>query len=115
MIMRVVVLNFLCFHDISIRCWICFDSAECFVETLRKLICKAQRDKKEDPSSRGGNSTKKILISANLSDEQWKSVVLGGTKVYPISECEIQGEDTFHILYHLVTMKRPLDKIYLYQ
>jgi hypothetical protein len=90
------------------------------------------------------NSTKKILISANLSDEQWKSVVLGGTKVYPISECEIQGEafdpnnvgsakentirsivnrrgqkylihDTFHILYHLVTMKRPLDKIYLYQ
>jgi hypothetical protein len=37
-------------------------------ETLRKLICKAQRDKKEDPSSRGGNSTKKILISANLSD-----------------------------------------------
>jgi 5-methylcytosine-specific restriction protein A len=61
-------------------------------ETLRKLICKAQRDKKEDPSSRGGNSTKKILISANLSDKQWKSVVLGGTKVYPISECEIQGE-----------------------
>jgi 5-methylcytosine-specific restriction protein A len=42
-------------------------------ETLRKLICKAQRDKKEDPSSRGGNSTKKILISANLSDKQWKS------------------------------------------
>jgi hypothetical protein len=34
-------------------------------ETLRKLICKAQRDKKEDPSSRGGNSTKKILSFKN--------------------------------------------------
>ncbi|SMM98697.1 restriction endonuclease [uncultured Candidatus Thioglobus sp.] len=62
------------------------------IETLRKSICKEQQNKKENLSSKGGNPTKKILICANLNAEQWKSVVLGDTKVHTISEDEIKGE-----------------------
>lgn len=62
------------------------------VKRLKGLICKAQKDKKENPNSKGGNSTKKILISANLDYEQWKFVVLGDTKVLTISEDEMNGE-----------------------
>jgi 5-methylcytosine-specific restriction protein A len=59
---------------------------------LKGLICKAQKDKKKNPSSKGGNSTKKILISANLSYKQWEFVALGNTKVFTISEDEVSGE-----------------------
>ncbi|CAB5505481.1 hypothetical protein THERMOT_2160 [Bathymodiolus thermophilus thioautotrophic gill symbiont] len=56
---------------------------------IKSLICKAQKDKKQDPSSTGGNSTKKILIKANLTSHQWESVVLGDTKIHTISENEL--------------------------
>lgn len=59
---------------------------------LQGLICKAQRDKKKNPSSKGGNSTKKILINANLSYKQWEFLALGNTKVFTISEDEVSGE-----------------------
>ncbi len=59
---------------------------------LKGLICKAQRDKKENSNSKGGNSTKKILISTNLSHKQWKFVALGNIKVCTISEDEVSSE-----------------------
>ena len=59
---------------------------------LKGLICKAQKDKKKNPSSKRGNPTKKILISANLSYKQWEFVALGNTKVFTISEDEVSGE-----------------------
>lgn len=61
------------------------------IKTLRKSIGKAQQNKKHNPQSQGGNSTKRILINANLDVKQWESVVLGNTKVYTISEDEING------------------------
>ncbi|BAS67129.1 HNH endonuclease [Bathymodiolus septemdierum thioautotrophic gill symbiont] len=62
------------------------------IQELKGLICKAQKDKKENPDSKGGNSTKKILICTNLNDKQWEFVALGDTKVHTISEDEISGE-----------------------
>ncbi len=62
------------------------------VKNLKRLICKAQKDKKANPSSKGGNSTKKILITANLSPKQWEFVALGDIKVPIISEDEVNPE-----------------------
>lgn len=57
---------------------------------LRKKISKAQQNKKEDPSSKGGNPTKRILIEADLSEESWQEVVLGlNTAAHQILEDEI--------------------------
>ncbi|CAC9517914.1 hypothetical protein [uncultured Gammaproteobacteria bacterium] len=57
---------------------------------LKKLICKAQKDKKKNPNSQGGNPTKKKFISTNLDDpRQWEFVGLGRTPVHIISEDEI--------------------------
>lgn len=59
---------------------------------LKGLICNAQKDKKQNPNSAGGNPTKKILIHTNLSYEQWEFVVLGDTKTRIILEDEISSE-----------------------
>lgn len=59
---------------------------------LRGLICKAQRNKRKNSASKGGNTTKRILISANLTHKQWESVALGDTQVCTISEDEMEGE-----------------------
>lgn len=62
------------------------------VKELKGLICKAQKDKKENPNSIGGNSTKKILIYTNLNNKQWEFVALGNTKVCTISEDEMSDK-----------------------
>ena len=38
------------------------------VKELRKKISKAQQEKKENPESKGGNPTKRILLEANLDE-----------------------------------------------
>ncbi len=62
------------------------------IVALRGLICKAQRNKRKNPDSKGGNTTKRILISANLTHKQWESVALGDTQACTISEDEMGSE-----------------------
>ncbi len=42
---------------------------------IRRKICKAQQEKKENLNSKGGNPTKRILISCSLEKEAWETVV----------------------------------------
>jgi 5-methylcytosine-specific restriction protein A len=62
------------------------------LKALRGKISKAQQQKKENPTTKGGNPTKRILISAPLDDRQWRKVVLGSiSMVEPLSEDEINS------------------------
>jgi len=57
---------------------------------LRGKISKAQQEKKEDPASKGGNPTKRILIEADLSEGAWKEIILGTTATtIPLSEGDL--------------------------
>ena len=62
------------------------------VKELKGLICKAQKDKKENLDSKGGNPTKKILIYANLDYKKWELSILGNVKVHTISENEVNSK-----------------------
>jgi len=63
---------------------------------LRELlarISKAQQEMKEDPNSKGGNSTKRIQISAPIDSGTWKEIVFGkGEKTIPLTEDEIEAQ-----------------------
>ncbi|MCU7853371.1 MAG: HNH endonuclease [Candidatus Thiodiazotropha sp. (ex Monitilora ramsayi)] len=61
------------------------------IRDLRKKISKAQQDKKEDPESKGGNSTKRILIEADLNKDSWKNIIFGQEdKTIPVAETDIE-------------------------
>lgn len=45
---------------------------------LQHELGRAMQNLKLDPTTTGGNQTKRILLVADLTDEQWKSIVLGG-------------------------------------
>lgn len=61
------------------------------LKELRGKISKAQQDKKEDPKSKGGNPTKRILIEANLPEDSWKEVIFGAdATVIPLSEDDVE-------------------------
>lgn len=63
---------------------------------LRRQISTAQQNKKENPSSTGGNPTKRILINAEISNDSWQIIIHGNTTAAPISEEEIiDREDNF--------------------
>lgn len=60
---------------------------------LRGKISKAQQEKKEDPKSRGGNPTKRILIEGSLLEGAWKEVILGsGATAIPLSEDDLETD-----------------------
>ncbi|MCG8037121.1 MAG: HNH endonuclease [Candidatus Thiodiazotropha taylori] len=60
---------------------------------LRGKISKAQQDKKEDSRSKGGNPTKRILIEANINNNDWERIVLGPDIRYiPATESNIEDE-----------------------
>lgn len=60
------------------------------IKELRKKISKAQQEKKENPESKGGNPTKRILLEANLDETSWKDIVTGSTATNtPVSEVDI--------------------------
>ncbi len=62
---------------------------------LRGKISKAQQEKKEDPASKGGNPTKRILIEANLSQSAWKEVIFGAdATAIPLSEGDVETDAT---------------------
>ncbi|MES9947186.1 MAG: HNH endonuclease [Candidatus Thiodiazotropha sp.] len=62
------------------------------LKALRGKISKAQKDKKENSKSRGGNSTKRILIEANLQADSWKNIVTGTRETtVTVSEGEIES------------------------
>ena len=46
---------------------------------LRIKISKAVAEKKENKESKGGNPTKRILISANLKEREWEKLVLNNS------------------------------------
>jgi Predicted restriction endonuclease len=61
------------------------------LKDLRGKISKAQQEKKEDPKSKGGNPTKRILIEASLSEDSWKEVIFGSSaSTIPLSEDDIE-------------------------
>ncbi|MFT6405939.1 MAG: 5-methylcytosine-specific restriction protein A [Candidatus Azotimanducaceae bacterium] len=63
------------------------------LKDLRGKISKAQQGKKEDPKSKGGNPTKRILIEANLSEGVWKEVIFGtDATTIPISEDDVEKD-----------------------
>ncbi|AKH69276.1 HNH endonuclease [Spongiibacter sp. IMCC21906] len=63
------------------------------LKDLRGKISKAQQEKKEDPNSKGGNPTKRILIEANLSEGVWKEVIFGAdATTIPISEDDVETD-----------------------
>lgn len=58
---------------------------------LRGNISKAQQMKKENDKSKGGNPTKRILIETNLSEKEWKEIVIGSSETtVPLSEDDIK-------------------------
>lgn len=60
------------------------------LKELRGKISKAQQEKKENPESKGGNPTKRILIEADLTAKDWKDIVTGTkTTTIPVSEDEV--------------------------
>jgi len=61
------------------------------LKALRGKISKAQQDKKENSTSKGGNPTKRILIEADLPADLWKGIVTGpqGTTA-TLSESDIE-------------------------
>ncbi|MCF5857684.1 HNH endonuclease [Aeromonas veronii] len=63
------------------------------LKQLRGKISKSQQDKKDNPSSKGGNPTKRILIEADISKDTWKDIVLGcGFKYIPLTESDVEKE-----------------------
>lgn len=65
------------------------------VETgkLRGKICKAQQLKKKDPTTKGGNPTKRILLEANLDADDWKGIIYGShVSSIPLTEDEIDRQ-----------------------
>jgi len=63
------------------------------LKELRGKISKAQLEKKEDPKSKGGNPTKRILIEAKLSVDVWKEVIFGSdATTIPISEDDVETD-----------------------
>ncbi|MEJ2792959.1 HNH endonuclease [Iodobacter sp. LRB] len=61
------------------------------LKDLRGKISKAQQEKKEDPTTKGGSPTKRILIEANLSEGAWKEVVFGvNPTAVPVSEGDLE-------------------------
>lgn len=61
------------------------------LKELRGKISKAQQEKKENPRSKGGNPTKRILIEAPLPGISWKEVILGSeTSTIPLSEDDVE-------------------------
>lgn len=60
------------------------------LKELRRKISKAQQEKKENPESKGGNPTKRILLEANLDKTSWRNIVTGTTATYtPVSEVDV--------------------------
>lgn len=63
------------------------------LKRLRGKISKAQQEKKENPNSKGGNPTKRILIEANLSEDSWWEVIFGSdATAIPLSEGDIETD-----------------------
>lgn len=61
------------------------------LKELRRKISKAQQEKKENPASKGGNPTKRILLEANLDETSWKDIVTGTDATNtPVSEVDIE-------------------------
>ncbi len=60
---------------------------------MRHKISKAQQLKKEDPSKKGGNPTKRILIEAQISKIEWQRVIRGNTSFSSISDDELNRND----------------------
>ena len=65
------------------------------LKQLRGKIGKAIQDKKENPKSKGGNSTKRILIEADLNESSWERIITGSSvTVIPISEDDVEDRST---------------------
>ena len=47
------------------------------IASARSLITSRVKNKKQNPSSKGGNSTKRILISVNISDNKLQYLITG--------------------------------------
>ena len=63
------------------------------LKELRGKISKAQQEKKENPTSKGGNPTKRILIEANLLESEWKEVIFGPDETaIPLSEGDVEAD-----------------------
>jgi hypothetical protein len=63
------------------------------VADVVRELSRSIKNKKEDPNSRGGNSTKRILIECSLKKSDWLKVVHGeATSSLPISEHEVEVE-----------------------
>jgi 5-methylcytosine-specific restriction protein A len=63
------------------------------LKMLRGRISRAQQEKKADPLTKGGNPTKRILIEADLSAEEWKLIVIGESlDSAPIFEDEVHAD-----------------------
>jgi len=57
---------------------------------VRKKISKAQQEKKENSTSKGGNPTKRIILEANISSSLWSDVVTGSSEAdILISETDV--------------------------
>ncbi len=63
------------------------------LKDLRGKISKAQQEKKEDPKSRGGNPTKRILIEGDLPESAWKEIIFGSeATTIPLSEGDVETD-----------------------
>lgn len=49
------------------------------IALARSIITSSVQNKKENPNSKGGNPTKRILISANISDDKLQYLITGKT------------------------------------
>ena len=55
------------------------------IADIRNQISHAQQNKKKDPSTKGGNPTKRILLSADLDSRTWEEIVLGTSNHFTVS------------------------------
>jgi predicted restriction endonuclease len=67
------------------------------VKELRLKISKAVANKKENSDTKGGNPTKRILISANLEEYKWNDLVKNQTNSCLPNDANFHNETPFNL------------------